>query len=80
MSCTALLEAGALAVVRPVMDDATGGLQGLEATMACAFLGGPWTGFPKGGSPAAKAVSTLVINVLEKKGNDRGGTSKLSTS
>jgi len=64
----ALLEAGTVDAVKPLMGE--GDLQGLKATMACAFLGAPWTDFPKGGAAAAKAVSELVTNILEKKGKD----------
>lgn len=49
---------------------AEGDLQGLKATMACAFLDAPWSCFPDGGSPAAKAVSELMTNIVEKKGKD----------
>merc|ERR1712194_225857 len=43
---------------------------GLKATMACAFLDAPWSAFPDGGNPAAKAVSELMTNIVEKKGKD----------
>ena len=64
----ALLDAGTVDAIRPLM--AEGDLQGLKATMACAFLGAPWTDFPKGGQPAAKAVTELMTNIVEKKGKD----------
>jgi len=64
----ALMKAGAVDVVKPIM--AEGDLQGLKATMACAFLEAPWTSFPDGGNPAAKAVSELMTNIVEKKGKD----------
>ena len=38
--------------------------------MACAFLGANWDAFPDGGNPAAKAVSELMTNIVEKKGKD----------
>jgi hypothetical protein len=64
----ALLKAGAVDVVKPIM--AEGDLQGLKATMACAFLDADWASFPDGGNPAAKAVSELMTNIVEKKGKD----------
>jgi len=33
-------------------------------------LGAPWTDFPDGGSTAAKSVSELMTNIIEKKGKD----------
>jgi hypothetical protein len=64
----ALVEADAIDVVKPIM--AEGDLQGLKATMACAFLGAEWSSFPDGGNPAAKSVSELMTNIIEKKGKD----------
>ncbi|KAL9185445.1 hypothetical protein ACHAXT_003222 [Thalassiosira profunda] len=64
----ALIEAGAIDVIKPIM--AEGDLQGLKATMACAFLGAPWSEFPEGGSTAAKSISELMTNIIEKKGKD----------
>jgi hypothetical protein len=64
----ALIKAGAVDVVKPIM--AEGDLQGLKATMACAFLDAPWSAFPDGGNPAAKTVSELMTNIVEKKGKD----------
>ena len=64
----ALISAGAVDVVKPIM--AEGDLQGLKATMASAFLGAPWSSFPDGGNPAAKSVSELMTNIVEKKGKD----------
>jgi hypothetical protein len=64
----ALAQAGAVDVVKPIMSE--GDLQGLKATMACAFLGAPWADFPDGGKPAAKSVSELETNIVEKKGKD----------
>merc|ERR1711865_501602 len=64
----ALINAGAVDVITPIM--AEGDLQGLKATMACAFLDAAWSMFPDGGNPAAKAVSELMTNIVEKKGKD----------
>lgn len=64
----ALVKAGAVDVVKPIM--AEGDLQGLKATMACAFLEASWSSFPDGGNPAAKSVSELMTNIVEKKGKD----------
>jgi hypothetical protein len=64
----ALIDAGATDVVKPIMTE--GDLQGLKATMSCAFLGAPWTDFPEGGSTAAKSISELMTNIVEKKGKD----------
>jgi hypothetical protein len=64
----ALVDAGAVEVVKPIMVE--GDLQGLKATMACAFLGAEWSDFPEGGQPANKAVSELMTNIVEKKGKD----------
>jgi hypothetical protein len=68
VSRQALIDAGAVDVVRPLMDDSD--LQGLKATMACAFLGAPWTDFPDSGSMAARSVSELMTNIVEKRGKD----------
>lgn len=68
VSREALINAGAVDVIKPIM--AEGDLQGLKATMACAFLGANWASFPDGGNPAAKAVSELMTNIVEKKGKD----------
>jgi hypothetical protein len=68
VSRQALIETGAIDVIKPIM--AEGDLQGLKATMACAFLGAPWTDFPEGGSTAAKSISELMTNIIEKKGKD----------
>ena len=64
----ALVATGAIDVVKPIMSE--GDLQGLKATMACAFLGAPWSDFPDGGSTAAKSISELMTNIIEKKGKD----------
>jgi hypothetical protein len=63
-----LIKCGAVDVIKPIMSE--GDLQGLKATMACAFLGANWASFPDGGNPAAKAVSELMTNIVEKKGKD----------
>merc|ERR1711935_144278 len=63
-----LIEVDAVSVIKPIM--AEGDLQGLKATMACAFLDAAWSMFPDGGNPAAKAVSELMTNIVEKKGKD----------
>ena len=68
VSRDALIQAGAVDVVKPIMSE--GDLQGLKATMACAFLGADWAAFPDGGNPAAKSVSELMTNIVEKKGKD----------
>jgi len=64
----ALVKAGAVDVVKSIM--AEGDLQGLKATMACAFLGAEWEAFPEAGSAAAKSISELMTNIIEKKGKD----------
>jgi hypothetical protein len=64
----ALVDSGAVDVIRPIMGE--GDLQGLKATMACAFLGAKWSEFPEGGQSAAKTVSELMTNIVEKKGKD----------
>jgi len=64
----ALIDANAVDVIKPIM--AEGDLQGLKATMACSFLDAPWSDYPEGGVPAAKAVSELMTNIVEKKGKD----------
>ncbi|KAL3942040.1 MAG: hypothetical protein SGBAC_003701 [Bacillariaceae sp.] len=64
----ALTNAGAVDAVTPIM--AEGDLQGLKATMACAFLDAPWSSFPDGGNPAVKSVSELMTNIVEKKGKE----------
>lgn len=68
LSRDALIRAGAIDVIKNIM--AEGDLQGLKATMACAFLGAKWNAFPDGGQPAAKSVSELMTNIVEKKGKD----------
>lgn len=68
VSREALINCGAVDVIKPIMTE--GDLQGLKSTMACAFLGANWAAFPDGGNPAAKAVSELMTNIVEKKGKD----------
>lgn len=68
VSREALINAGAVDVIKPIMSE--GDLQGLKATMACSFLGAEWESFPDGGNPAAKSVSELMTNIVEKKGKD----------
>jgi hypothetical protein len=68
VSREALVKAGAVDVIKPIMSE--GDLQGLKATMACAFLDANWAAFPDGGNPAAKSVSELMTNIVEKKGKD----------
>eukprot|EP00537_Pseudo-nitzschia_pungens_P003374 CAMPEP_0172365510 /NCGR_PEP_ID=MMETSP1060-20121228/10105_1 /TAXON_ID=37318 /ORGANISM="Pseudo-nitzschia pungens, Strain cf. cingulata" /LENGTH=544 /DNA_ID=CAMNT_0013088839 /DNA_START=99 /DNA_END=1733 /DNA_ORIENTATION=- len=63
-----LIQAGAVDVIKSIM--AEGDLQGLKATMACAFLDADWADFPDSGNPAVKAVSELMTNIVEKKGKD----------
>jgi hypothetical protein len=64
----ALIDAGAIDAIKPIMSK--GDLQGLKATMACAFLDAEWSEFPDGGQHANKAVSELMTNIVEKKGKD----------
>jgi len=64
----ALIDAGAVDVIKTIM--AEGDLQGLKATMSCAFLEAAWEDFPEGGAPASKTVSELMTNIVEKKGKD----------
>merc|ERR1712115_540999 len=68
VSRDALVNADTVDVIKPIM--AEGDLQGLKATMACAFLGASWADFPDNGNPAAKSVSELMTNIVEKKGKD----------
>jgi len=68
VSKEALIDADAVSVIQPIMNE--GDLQGLKATMACAFLGASWKSFPDGGAPAGKAVTELMTNIVEKKGKD----------
>jgi hypothetical protein len=77
----ALIDAGAVEVIKSIMNE--GDLQGLKATMACAFLEASWSDFPDGGQSANKSVSELMTNIVEKKGKDGQyayGVFKLYTS
>jgi hypothetical protein len=77
----ALIDAAAVEVIKPIMNE--GDLQGLKATMACAFLEASWSDFPDGGQSANKSVSELMTNIVEKKGKDGQyayGVFKLYTS
>jgi len=67
-SSEALKTAGTVEVIRPMMVD--NDLQGLKATMACAFLDTEWNDFPDEGNPASTVVSELMTNIVEKKGKD----------
>lgn len=67
-SKSALVDAGAVDVIKPIMSE--GELQGLKATMACAFLDAHWSDFPESGQLANKSVSELMTNIVEKKGKD----------
>jgi hypothetical protein len=85
-SRVALINAGAVKVIQPILSSAgcEGDLlQGLKATMACAFLDAKWAVFPDGGKPAAKCVFELMTNIVENKGQDgqyAHGVFKLSTA
>jgi hypothetical protein len=57
---------GALEVIQPIMNDE--GVQGLKATMVCAFLETPWSVFPNYGVSAAAGVSELMGNSYERVG------------
>jgi len=68
ISKEALLEAGAIDAVKPIMSE--GDLQGLKATVSCALLGAEWSAFPDGAQPASKSTAELMTNIVEKKGKD----------
>jgi len=68
VSKEALVAAGAVDVIKPIMSE--GDLQGLKATMGCAFLGASWSDFPDSATPAAKGITELMSNIVEKKGKD----------
>ena len=57
----------ALEVVKPIMLNDTG-VQGLKATMVCAFLEVSWSTFPDYGVVAAGIVAELMGNTFERKG------------
>jgi hypothetical protein len=59
-----------LEVVEPIMN-IDSGIQGLKATMICAFLELPWQKFPNYGVIAAGAVSELMGNTFERTGKKR---------
>jgi len=67
-SKAALMDAETVKVIKPMMSE--GDLQGLKATMACAFLQAEWRDFPEEGQHASKTVSELMTNIVEKKGKD----------
>jgi hypothetical protein len=72
---------GALEVIQPIMND--GGVQGLKATMVCAFLEAPWSVFPNYGVSAAACVSELMGNCYEhmgKKGQYASNQFRLHTA
>lgn len=62
---------GTLEVAQPIMRDDSYGIQGLKATMICAFLELPWEDFPNYGVIAAGAVSELMANTFERTGKKR---------
>mmetsp|Transcript_22124 Transcript_22124/g.27140 ORF Transcript_22124/g.27140 Transcript_22124/m.27140 type:complete len:526 (+) Transcript_22124:128-1705(+) len=79
----ALVDAGAVEVIKSMSIMNESDLQGLKATMACAFLEASWDDFPENGTSAAKSVSELMTNIVEKKGKDGQyayGVFKLYTS
>lgn len=49
---------GSVNVLIPIMEDP--GVQGLKATMTCAFLEVPWSTFPNYGVPAVASISELM--------------------
>eukprot|EP00934_Nitzschia_sp_Nitz4_P004634 Nitzschia sp. Nitz4//scaffold189_size62959//21529//23231//NITZ4_006306-RA/size62959-snap-gene-0.1-mRNA-1//1//CDS//3329539890//4624//frame0 len=56
-----------LEVVKPIMLNDPG-IQGLKATMICAFLDAPWSTFPNYGVVASGYVAELMGNTFELKG------------
>lgn len=58
---------GAIEVAEPIMLKDSG-IQGLKATMICAFLDAPWSIFPNYGVMAAGYVAELMGNTFERKG------------
>jgi hypothetical protein len=62
---------GALEVAEKVMISDTAGIQGLKATMICAYLELPWERFPDYGVIAAGGVSELMGNTFERVGKKR---------
>jgi hypothetical protein len=61
------LDSDALEVVTPIMEVDTG-IQGLKATMICAFSEVPWSTFPNYGVIAAGGVAELIGNTFEITG------------
>jgi hypothetical protein len=59
---------GALEVAEPIMEQDSKGIQGLKATMLCAFLSLPWDRFPNYGVNAAASVMELMGNTFERVG------------
>lgn len=47
------------------------GIQGLKATMTCAFLEVPWSTYPNYGVVAAGYVAELMSNTFERKGKKK---------
>ena len=60
----------ALEAVKPIMLNDPG-IQGLKATMVCAFLDAPWSIFPDYGVVAAGFVAELMGNAFERKGKKK---------
>eukprot|EP00549_Striatella_unipunctata_P002184 CAMPEP_0118679306 /NCGR_PEP_ID=MMETSP0800-20121206/3715_1 /TAXON_ID=210618 ORGANISM="Striatella unipunctata, Strain CCMP2910" /NCGR_SAMPLE_ID=MMETSP0800 /ASSEMBLY_ACC=CAM_ASM_000638 /LENGTH=298 /DNA_ID=CAMNT_0006575287 /DNA_START=27 /DNA_END=923 /DNA_ORIENTATION=+ len=58
-----MLELGALDVLNPIMKNVSAGIQRVKATMGCAFLGSPWSDFPKEGK---YPTTVLMSELLEK--------------
>ena len=57
----------AIEIVKPIMQN-DAGVQGLKATMICAFLEAPWSTYPHYGVLAAGSVAELMGNTFERKG------------
>mmetsp|Transcript_121884 Transcript_121884/g.351917 ORF Transcript_121884/g.351917 Transcript_121884/m.351917 type:complete len:514 (+) Transcript_121884:92-1633(+) len=57
----------ALEVMQPIMVNDSG-IQGLKATIVCAFLDAPWSTYPNYGVVAAGSVAELMGNAFERKG------------
>lgn len=64
------LDDSVLEVVKPIMINDIG-IQGLKATMICAFLEVPWSTFPNYGVVAAGYVAELMGNTFERKGKTK---------
>jgi hypothetical protein len=65
VSREALLDAGAIQVVAPILVE--GKLQGLRATMICALLDAPWSTFAECGRTAAEVLVELVSNIMKTR-------------